>query len=392
MIRKKSAFIMLLLKSTIVLIITVACSANLDDEMIVEDLVGSLKIAANNGLYISEKEVGGNKVIYHLSDGRKFQLYYSDCSIISIGVDGNWYKNGIKTNSNVQDSARADLFDGSSQYYKAETIIGAIEGYDLWSFIVSNGASIVLQKEVLPDDLLRGINHRGYNYEAPENTLEAFRLSRLKGFVFVETDVRFTVDNVPVLLHDVTVDRTSNGTGRISSMTYSQVKNLDFGSWKSPSYKGVKIPSFEEFIELCSSIGLLPYIELKDGSMSQVKELVSIVSKYGLNDKATYISFSPKLLGYVEEIDPYARLGYLCGEVDESVISNCYFLQNGSNSVFVDSCFSTQETISLCSQSRLPLEVWTIDSEQEICSLPRYVSGVTSNHLHAGKVIKEAEK
>lgn len=70
------------------------------------------------------------------------------------------------------------------------------------------------------------ISHRG-GY--PENTFSAIRLSKKRGFKIVEVDVEYTKDGYPVLLHDVTVDRTSNGTGHIRDMTFAQVRELDFG-------------------------------------------------------------------------------------------------------------------------------------------------------------------
>ena len=74
------------------------------------------------------------------------------------------------------------------------------------------------------------VNHRGYSLTAPENTLSAYKLSRRMGFAYAECDVAFTSDGVAVLLHDGTVDRTSNGTGSITSLTLAEVKALDFGS------------------------------------------------------------------------------------------------------------------------------------------------------------------
>ena len=64
------------------------------------------------------------------------------------------------------------------------------------------------------------VNHRGYSTVAPENTLPAYKLSKKMGFDYVETDVCFTSDNIPVLLHDGTIDRTSNGSGDIDNMTF----------------------------------------------------------------------------------------------------------------------------------------------------------------------------
>ena len=117
---------------------------------------------------------------------------------------------------------------------------------------------------------VKAINHRGFSTEAPENTIPAYIMSKNKGFTYVEADVSFTSDGVAVLLHDATIDRTSDGTGNISSMTYEYALQYDFGSWFSAEYAGVKIPTFTEFVTLCKRLGLHPYIELKsNGSYTQ---------------------------------------------------------------------------------------------------------------------------
>jgi glycerophosphoryl diester phosphodiesterase len=151
------------------------------------------------------------------------------------------------------------------------------------------------EKNLNYDANVLSVNHRGYSAEAPENTLPAYILSKKKGFNYVETDVCFTSDGIPVLLHDATIDRTSNGTGNINSMTYEQVRAYDFGSWKSSTYAGTKIPSLAEFLYLCKSIMLHPYIELKSSgayTQAQIQQIVDMVHSYGLKGKVSYISFS----------------------------------------------------------------------------------------------------
>ena len=80
---------------------------------------------------------------------------------------------------------------------------------------------------------LRSIAHRGFSAKAPENTLPSFLLAWQRGFHYVEADIQFTADGCPVLLHDLWIDRTSNGSGRIDWMTLDQVRQYDFGSWMS---------------------------------------------------------------------------------------------------------------------------------------------------------------
>ena len=242
---------------------------------------------------------------------------------------------------------------------------------------------------------VKAVNHRGYSSEAPENTLSAYRLSKLKGFDYAECDVAFTSDNVAVLLHDGTVDRTSDGTGNIGDLTLEEVKALDFGSWFSSAYAGEQIPTFEEFIILCRNIGLYPYIEIKNSATyteSQIKSLVDMVKRVGMRGKVTWISFTSEYLGYVKNYDDEARLGYLVSDITSSVINTALELKTDSNEVFIDSTYSvlTEEKVALCINADLPLEAWTINDSSIIASLDPYVSGVTSDNLIAGEVLYNA--
>lgn len=235
---------------------------------------------------------------------------------------------------------------------------------------------------------IKSINHRGY-YTAPENTLSAYKLSAKHGFKYVECDVSFTSDNVAVLLHDDTIDRTSNGSGSIANLTYNQVLAYDFGSWKASTYTGEKIPTFEEFISLCKKLGLHPYIELKTGTEAQIKNLVSIVKKYGMLNNVSWISFSISLLGYVYSANNKARLGVCSNTIDSSLITNLLALKNENNEVFIDCLYSaiTNENVELCINNDLPLEVWTLNDESILYSLNPYISGVSSDNLHACKLL-----
>lgn len=239
---------------------------------------------------------------------------------------------------------------------------------------------------------VKAINHRGFA-DAPENTLAAFKLSKKKGFQYVECDVSFTSDGYAVLLHDSTVDRTSNGTGSINQMTLEAVRALDFGSWKSEEYAGEQIPRFEEFIALCRNLGLHPYIELKEGTEAQIKALVGVVNRHGMKGKVTWISFNSNYLGYIKAVDPKARLGFVVGEVTTSTINTVTeSLQTGENEVFIDCAVdkTSAEAAQLCADANIPLEVWTANDENSIKVLDAYVTGFTSDNLIAGNVLAAA--
>jgi glycerophosphoryl diester phosphodiesterase len=93
----------------------------------------------------------------------------------------------------------------------------------------------------------RGIcAHRGANETHPENTLAAFREAVRLGAHMVEFDVQITKDKHLVIMHDKSVDRTTNGKGLVSNLTLSEIRKLDAGSWKSPGFKGEKVPVLKE--------------------------------------------------------------------------------------------------------------------------------------------------
>lgn len=240
------------------------------------------------------------------------------------------------------------------------------------------------------DRVINVVAHRGYSYTAPENTLPAYILAKELGFLFAECDVAFTKDGVAVLLHDVTIDRTSNGSGNIADLTYEELLQYDFGSWKNSKYTGTKIPTFEEFIALCKEIGLHPYIEIKnDGEVytqEQVESLVAIVEKYGMEDNCTWISFNLTYIEYVKNIDSTARLGYVSSKtISQSMINSVKALQTGENEVFLDISYNmlNENNVMLAIQNGLAVETWTVDNLNDIKARPKYVSGYTSNKIVA---------
>nr|WP_142826301.1 glycerophosphodiester phosphodiesterase family protein [Planococcus soli] len=106
------------------------------------------------------------------------------------------------------------------------------------------------------------IAHRGASGHAPENTMEAFH----KGFEmksdYIEIDVQMTKDGELVVIHDTTVDRTTDGTGKVGDLTFEEIRQLDAGSWFSEAYAGERVPTFEEVVdEFRGKVGIL--IELK---------------------------------------------------------------------------------------------------------------------------------
>lgn len=243
------------------------------------------------------------------------------------------------------------------------------------------------------DREIKSIAHRGFSNTAPENTLPAYILAKELGFLYAECDVAFTKDGIAVLLHDATIDRTSDGSGNVAELTYEELLQYDFGSWKNSKYAGTKIPTFEEFIALCKEIGLHPYIEIKNDAtytQEQVKSLVDIVEKYGMEDNCTWISFNITYLEYVKNVDNTARLGYVSSKtISQSMINSVKALQTGENDVFLDISYNmlNENNVMLAIQNGLEVETWTVDNTNDIKARPKYVSGYTSNKLIANDYV-----
>ena len=107
------------------------------------------------------------------------------------------------------------------------------------------------------------IAHRGGGTLAPENTLAAIREGHACGYRAVEFDVMLARDNVPVLMHDDTLERTTNGAGALPDFTARQLAAFDAGSWKDVRFKDEPVPSFEAAAQLCIALGMFANVEIK---------------------------------------------------------------------------------------------------------------------------------
>lgn len=107
------------------------------------------------------------------------------------------------------------------------------------------------------------IGHRGAAGLAPENTLISLRRARLEGAGWVEFDIMLSADGVPVLFHDDTVNRTTNGKGAVNKLDFATLRTLDAGAWFSADFAGTRIPTFAEAIQALAVEGLGANVEIK---------------------------------------------------------------------------------------------------------------------------------
>ena len=157
------------------------------------------------------------------------------------------------------------------------------------------------------------IAHRGASAVAPQNTLAAFRRAAELGADGVELDVHLSADLVPVVIHDSTVDRTTDGTGRVADLPLAALKELDAGSWFDPTFAGERIPTLEEVFEEIGK-SLLINVELKPEpgrGRGLEAAVVRLVARHGLTDRVLLSSFDPFALRRTRRLSPHIPVGFL---------------------------------------------------------------------------------
>ncbi len=168
------------------------------------------------------------------------------------------------------------------------------------------------------------IAHRGGSLEAPENSMAAFRHAIEIGMRFVELDVQMSRDGVLMVIHDESVDRTTEGSGAVGGLTYEELRRLDAGSKFGAEFAGEKIPTLREVFELCLDAGVGVVVELKspglyDGMEEKVAALIGEIWIRGGADMWC-ISFDHDAIRRMRELDPALLLGYLYPPSAESFV------------------------------------------------------------------------
>jgi glycerophosphoryl diester phosphodiesterase len=124
------------------------------------------------------------------------------------------------------------------------------------------------------------IGHRGSMLDRPENTLASYRRAIEAGANVAECDVRTTRDGILVSHHDGEISRTSSGKGLVGDMTLAELRQLDFGGWFDPKFKGERIPTLQEILELChGKIDVM--LDLKESGQPYAERIAALVRKHG---------------------------------------------------------------------------------------------------------------
>lgn len=212
--------------------------------------------------------------------------------------------------------------------------------------------------------------HRGASGYAPENTLAAFQKAVDLDADGVELDIQLTKDDQIVVIHDETINRTSDGKGWVKDYTLEELRAFNYNRTK-PEYKHADIPTMREVFELLKPTGLFINIEIKTGVVFYEKieeKILALTKEMGMEDRVCYSSFNHYTVTRIHELKPDAEVGFLYA--DGPIDMPSYGVKHGVNALH-PALYNLQYDgfVKECKEKGLKLNVWTVNERpyMEMC-------------------------
>jgi len=211
------------------------------------------------------------------------------------------------------------------------------------------------------------VAHRGASGKFPENTRLAFEKAIEAGADMIELDCQLTEDGHVVIFHDERLRRIAGSRGSVREKTLEELKRLDIGAWKKPSFRGEHILTLEEALEtlqgktdLCLDIKQFP-----DSQPGIEIKLLFILSHYQYLDQTTFSSFDYACLSRVRELAPETRIGLI---YDSSVKEDPFRIAEklGAASIHVQKDLVTREFLGQSWEAGLDVHVWTVNEVRDM--------------------------
>ncbi|WP_182049889.1 glycerophosphodiester phosphodiesterase family protein [Changpingibacter yushuensis] len=210
--------------------------------------------------------------------------------------------------------------------------------------------------------------HRGLCTQAPENTMAAFRLAHEAGCTWIETDVDIIADGTPVILHDSTLNRTTDHSGSMYALSRHELPHVDAGAWFSPSFAGEHLPTLHEFIDFLNETGMNANIELKSheagaaGAHTLIDVVMRELARLKPGIEIIVSSFSLLQLAEFHRRVPNYPIGVLfeqrtLGLDWLSVLEIC-----GASYVHLEDTALLPQLMALPLKAGYKVNVWTVDS------------------------------
>ncbi|GGA67691.1 glycerophosphodiester phosphodiesterase [Ornithinibacillus halotolerans] len=211
------------------------------------------------------------------------------------------------------------------------------------------------------------IAHRGASKLAPENTMYAFELAYKLGAEGIETDVQLTKDHIPVLIHDETVKRTTNGTGYVKDYTYEELKELDAGSWFSAEFKEARIITLDSFLQWVKPKDLYINIELKNNKIDY-PNLEAIVfdhlKQHRILERTTLSTFNPNSVQRLKNYKEAVEIAFLTSKRHPNLID--YAKELGANALHIKYRLVQELLIEQAHNAGMPVRVYTVNKLKQM--------------------------
>jgi glycerophosphoryl diester phosphodiesterase len=201
--------------------------------------------------------------------------------------------------------------------------------------------------------------HRGLSSIAPENSAPALEEAGKAGFYAAEFDIDITADGVWIMIHDDTVDRTTNGTGEVNSLTYSEIlaMTIDEGNGIE-NYPDLKISTFAEALEICKKHSMRAMIEVKGGKPEDMQSVLDIIEASGTKNPLI-IDFDSERLSALRKLDKDIEMWYLVNKIEDDTID--FAEKNNTGIGFNFGIPKNYFRIKDAQEKGIALGSWTVD-------------------------------
>lgn len=235
--------------------------------------------------------------------------------------------------------------------------------------------------------------HRGASGHAPENTLEAFRVAMEMGAEGFELDVHVSKDGELVVIHDETVDRTTDGTGYVKDLTLRELKTLDASNGMA-AYRGAKIPTLGEVYDLIRDTKHIVNVEIKTDEFfySQIEEkCLALEKEKGMEGRIVYSSFNHYTLRKMRALAPDCQLGMLYGDVLIDPFDYCK--STGANLLHpLKANIYVPGFAEKAAQAGLGVNLWTVNDPETMAECLKYGVGIITNYPDVAVAIRASHK
>ena len=229
------------------------------------------------------------------------------------------------------------------------------------------------------------IGHRGFAARAPENTLASIEAALTAGARAVEFDVHVASCGTPVVIHDETLDRTTDGEGPVLRQSIEQLRTLDAGAWFDPEFAGERIPTLTEALDHVAGRAHHIYPELKGiREPSDVDRMVRIVHDREMSDRTTFISIDWSLLERVRAQDATIRIGFIV--VNADLFDEALSLAAAAPAAILDLnheiALDEPSVVRRANDEAVDVVTWTVNEPEQATRLRRAgVTGFTTDHV-----------